>query len=336
MFWLDHYHADGLRADAVASMLYLDYSRDHGEWVPNEQGGRENLGAVNFLRKMNDAVHQHFPGVQTFAEESTAWTQVSRPTSAGGLGFNYKWDMGWMHDTLHYLSIDPIHRRYHHRDLTFRPMYAFTESFTLPLSHDEVVHGKGSLVNKMAGDDWQKFASVRLLLAYMYAQPGKKLLFMGNEFAQWREWNHDISLDWHLVNHEPHRRMQSWVGFLNALYRREPALHELDADESGFDWVDCSDADASVVCFLRMAVRPDDVVLAAFNFTPVPRHEYPVGAPRRGTWHEILNSDAAEYGGSGVLNALPVKTEQTPCHGFDQSLLLTLPPLGAVFMKPTM
>jgi 1,4-alpha-glucan branching enzyme len=333
-FWIDRYHADGLRVGNLASMLHPDVSHKGGEWTFDQQGSREDAGAINFLRAMNDEVHTRFPGVQTFAEETISLPLISRPTSAGGLGFSYKWDTGWMNDTLHYFSMDPIHRRYHHRDVTFRASYAFTENFTLPLPHDLVGRGKGSLIGRMPGDDWRKFASMRLMLAYMFAQPGKKLTFMGSEFAQWREWNPDMSLDWHLLGHGPHRQMQSWVSHLNDLYRHEPAMHELDCDEAGFDWVDCSDMDASSIFFLRMATSRDNVILAAFNFTPVPRHDYCVGAPRHGFWKEILNSDATEFGGSGVGNRDALAATDLPCHGFDQSLTMTLPPLGAVFFKP--
>ncbi len=331
--WLDRYHADGLRVDAVASMLYLDYSRKEGEWIPNRYGGRENLEAIEFLRRFNTAVYERFPGVQTFAEESTAWPMVSRPTYVGGLGFGFKWDMGWMHDTLRYLARDPVHRRFHHHDVTFRGLYAFSENYVLPLSHDEVVHGKGSLVAKMAGDDWQKFANLRLLLAYLYAQPGKKLLFMGGEFGQWQEWHHDGQLDWQLLAYEPHRGVRQLVMDLNRTYRGEPALFELDCDPAGFRWIDANDADASVLTFLRLARGEREVIAAAFNFTPVPRLTYRMGVPRGGTWREILNTDAQEYWGSGMGNLGAVAAEATPCHGHPFSLSLTLPPLAAVFLK---
>lgn len=353
VFWLDRYHADGLRVDAVASMLYLDYSRREGEWVANEQGGRENLHAIHFLRMMNQETYNSFPGIQNFAEESTAYPMVSRGVHVGGLGFGFKWDMGWMHDTLHYLSLDPVHRKYHHRDVTFRMIYAFTENYTLPLSHDEVVHGKGSLIGKMPGDEWQRFAGMRLLFAYMFAQPGKKLLFMGGEFGQWREWNHDSSLDWHLLGPEgekvptwqepdaasparevsPHARLQRWLAHLNDLYRREPALHVFDTEQDGFAWIDCNDMLNSILTFVRKGHEERDTIVAAFNFTPVPRCEYRVGAPAGGHWKEILNSDAVEYGGSGVGNLGGVPAADSPSHGYDFSLSLTLPPLGAVFFK---
>ncbi|MDR7416663.1 MAG: 1,4-alpha-glucan branching protein GlgB [Armatimonadota bacterium] len=332
LFWLDRYHADGLRVDAVASMLYLDYSRPEGQWIPNEYGGRENLEAIAFLRRLNEAVYQNHPDVQTIAEESTAWPLVSRPTFLGGLGFGFKWDMGWMHDTLRYMSRDPVYRKYHHEELTFRMLYAFTENFVLPLSHDEVVHGKRSLLEKMPGDDWQKFANLRLLLGYMYGQPGKKLLFMGAELAQRREWSHEMELDWHLLTDPRHRGVQRWVRDLNHAYRTEPALHQLDCEPEGFEWVEPHDRDASVLVFLRKG-RQGDLVLVACNFTPVPRPHYRVGVPRPGYWREILNSDAETYGGSGWGNLGGVWAEAIPAHGRPYSLDLTLPPLGAVFLR---
>jgi 1,4-alpha-glucan branching enzyme len=333
LFWLEKYHADGLRVDAVASMLYLDYSRKEGEWIANAYGGRENLPAIAFLRRFNEIVYQDFPAVQTFAEESTAWPMVSRPTYVGGLGFGMKWDMGWMHDTLTYMTKNPIYRTYHHNLLTFRMLYAFTENFVLPLSHDEVVHGKGSLLGKMPGDDWQKFANLRLLHGYMYTQPGKKLLFMGGEFGQWREWNHDESLEWHLCQYAPHAGVQRWIEDLNQLYRSEPALHELDAHPAGFEWIDCNDALVSVVSCLRKGRSTDDLMLVVCNFTPVPRLNYRVGAPRGGFWQEVRNSDAQEYGGSGYGNMGGAEAGPVPCHGRPHSLNLTLPPLGVVFFK---
>jgi 1,4-alpha-glucan branching enzyme len=332
-FWLDRYHIDGLRVDAVASMLYLDYSRKAGEWIPNRHGGRENLEAIDFLRRLNAAVYERFPGVQTFAEESTAWPMVSRPTYVGGLGFGFKWDMGWMHDTLRYLGRDPVHRRFHHNDVTFRGLYAFTENYVLPLSHDEVVHGKGSLLGKMAGDDWQKFANLRLLLAYMYAQPGKKLLFMGGEFGQWREWNHDGQLDWHLLATQPHQGVMRLVADLNRVYRCEPSLFELDCDPEGYRWIDANDADASTLTFLRRARGERELVAVACNFTPVPRPRYRFGVPRGGEWREILNTDASEYWGGGVGNLGTVRAEAMPWHGQPFSVSVTLPPLAAVFIK---
>jgi len=332
-FWLDVYHVDGLRVDAVASMLYLDYSRRPGEWVPNIHGGRENLEAIAFLRRFNEAVHEAFPGVRTVAEESTAWPMVSRPAYLGGLGFDMKWDMGWMHDTLEYIAKDPIHRSYHHNKLNFRMMYAFSEDFVLPLSHDEVVHGKGSLLAKMPGDDWQKFANLRLLFGYMVAQPGKKLLFMGGEFGQWREWHHDRSLDWHLLEHRPHEGLQRWVQDLYHLYGSEPALYELDFDPAGFQWIDCNDHIQSTLSLIRRGRRSAEAIIAVFNFTPVPRHNYRVGAPAYGFWQELLNSDAHDYGGSGQGSLGGVEATPVPAHGLPYSLNLVLPPLAAVFFK---
>jgi len=336
LFWLDRYHVDGLRVDAVASMLYLDYSRREGEWIPNRYGGNENLEAISFLRRFNEEVYRHYPDVQTIAEESTAWPMVSRPTYVGGLGFGLKWDMGWMHDTLEYITKEPVFRKYHHNQLTFRMVYAFYENFVLPLSHDEVVHGKGSLLGKMPGDDWQKFANLRLLLGYMYGQPGKKLLFMGAEFGQWREWAHDESLDWHLTQYERHAQIQGWLRDLNRLYQREASLQELDCDSGGFEWIDCSDADSSVLSFLRKGRSGDDIFLIVCNFTPVPRLSYRVGVPRGGRWVEVLNSDAGEYGGSGLGNMGGVEAEPIRHHGRPYSLDLTLPPLAVVFFKSGM
>ncbi len=333
LFWLDRYHADGLRVDAVASMLYLDYSRKEGEWMANEFGGRENLEAIAFLRRFNEEVYRSYPDVQTVAEESTAWPMVSRPTYVGGLGFGLKWDMGWMHDTLAYMTRDPVHRKYHHNQLTFRMIYASHENFLLPLSHDEVVHGKASLLAKMPGDDWQKFANLRLLLAYMYAQPGKKLLYMGGEIGQWREWDHDDSLDWHLVEYDRHACLQRLVEDLNRLYENEPALHELDCDPAGFEWVDCNDAARSTLSFIRCGRSTNDILLVACNFTPVPCQNYRVGIPRAGLWQEVLNSDSKEYWGSGQGNLGVVEAAPVPFHGRPYSLNLTLPPLGAVFLK---
>jgi 1,4-alpha-glucan branching enzyme len=333
LFWLDKYHADGLRVDAVASMLYLDYSRPAGEWVPNPYGGRENIDAIWFLRRMNEEIYRSFPDVQTIAEESTAWPMVSKPTYLGGLGFGLKWDMGWMHDTLVYLSKESVHRKYHHSQLTFRMIYAFTENFVLALSHDEMVHGKGSLLGKMPGDDWQKLANLRALLGYQYAQSGKKLLFMGGEIGQWREWNHDTSLDWHLLESPAHEGVRRWVQDLNRAYLTEPALHQLDSDAAGFQWVDASDSDTSVVSFLRKGKGRTSLVLVVCNFTPVPRHNYRVGVPRSGFWKELLNSDAREYGGSGQGNWGGLETTPIPSHGQLASLNLTLPPLGVAFFK---
>jgi len=335
LFWLEKYHVDGLRVDAVASMLYLDYSRNPGEWIPNPYGGRENLDAIRFLRRLNEEVYRRHPDVQTYAEESTAWPAVSRPTYAGGLGFGMKWDMGWMHDTLEYMALDPIYRKYQHNNLTFRMLYAFHENFVLPLSHDEVVYGKGSLLGRMAGDDWQKFANLRLLFGYMFAQAAKKLLFMGGEFGQWREWAHDGSLDWHLLQYASHQGLQKWVADLNGVYRREPALHERDFDPAGFEWIDCHDADASVISLLRRGTSGDELILVVCNFTPVPRVNYRIGAPRGGFWKELLNSDAREYGGSGMGNLGGTEADPSPIHGRPYSLTLTLPPLSALFLKST-
>ncbi|OGR40782.1 MAG: 1,4-alpha-glucan branching enzyme [Elusimicrobia bacterium GWA2_61_42] len=333
MFWLDKYHADGLRVDAVASMLYLDYSRKPGEWVPNRYGGNENLEAIAFLKQFNQVVYQNYPDVQTYAEESTAWPMVSRPTHLGGLGFGLKWDMGWMHDTLDYFARDPVYRKYHHNSLTFRLLYAFGENFTLPLSHDEVVHGKGSLLDKMAGDEWQKFANLRLLYGGMFAQPGQKLMFMGDEFAQRSEWRHEASLDWHLAKTSPHAGVRAWVRDLNRLYAAETALHELNCSPAGFEWVDANDSQQSVLAFLRKGERQGDVILAVCNFTSVPRHDYQVGVPRGGFWKELLNSDAAAYWGSGVGNLGGSEARALPVHGRPYSLRLTLPPLSIVFLK---
>jgi 1,4-alpha-glucan branching enzyme len=333
IFWLDKYHADGLRVDAVASMLYLDYSRREGEWIPNEYGGRENLAAISLLRRLNEVVYQLHPDVQLIAEESTAWPMVSRPTYLGGLGFGLKWDMGWMHDTLSYLGKDPVHRKYHHHQLTFRMLYAFTENFVLPLSHDEVVHGKGSLLSKMPGDDWQKFANLRLLYGYLYAQPGKKLLFMGDEFGQGREWNHESSLEWHLLKYPVHAGILRLVEDLNRLYGSEPALHELDLNSAGFGWVVANDSDQSVLIFLRRGKTTGTVVLVACNFTPVPRLSYRVGVPWGGYWREVLNTDAGEYGGSGMGNSGGVWTGPDASHGWPYSLNLTLPPLAVVYLR---
>ncbi|MFN3974525.1 MAG: 1,4-alpha-glucan branching protein GlgB [Dehalococcoidia bacterium] len=333
LFWLDKYHADGLRIDAVASMLYLDYSRKPGEWLPNEYGGRENLEAIAFLRRLNEEVYRNYPDVHTIAEESTAWPMVSRPTYLGGLGFGLKWDMGWMHDTLDYFRHDPIFRKYHHDRLTFRSQYAFSENYVLPLSHDEVVYGKGSLLGKMPGDPWQKFANLRLLLGYMYAQAGKKLLFMGGEFGQEREWEHEGSLEWHLLASPMHRGVQRWVRDLNRLYRQEPALHQQDCAPGGFEWIDCADAQQSVISFLRRGHAPHTPIVVVCNFTPVPRFGYRVGVPYPGFWRELLNSDAQEYGGSGVGNLGGVEATPIPFHNRPYSLELTLPPLAILFLK---
>jgi 1,4-alpha-glucan branching enzyme len=333
MFWLDKYHIDGLRVDAVASMLYLDYSRKQGEWLPNKYGGRENLEAIDFLRQFNIEAYKQYPGIQTFAEESTAWPMVSRPSYLGGLGFGLKWDMGWMHDTLQYFSHDPIHRKFHHNQLTFRMLYGFTENFVLPLSHDEVVHGKGSLIGKMPGDEWQRFANLRLLFGYMFAQPGKKLLFMGDEFGQVREWTHDTSLEWDVLQYPVHHGLQNWVEQLNRLYAQEPALHDYDTDPKGFEWIDCNDNAASTISLLRKSRSPSQNIVIVCNFTPIPRLEYRLGVPAGGYWRELLNSDGKEYGGSGMGNAGGVMAENKPVHGRPYSLELTLPPLGALFLK---
>jgi 1,4-alpha-glucan branching enzyme len=333
LFWLDKYHIDGLRVDAVASMLYLDYSRNEGEWLPNCFGGRENLEAIAFLKRMNEEVYKEFPDVQTIAEESTAWPMVSRPTYVGGLGFGMKWNMGWMHDTLTYMEKDPVHRKYHHHELTFSMLYAFSENYVLPLSHDEVVHGKGSLVNKMPGDDWQRLANLRLLIAYQFLHPGKKLFFMGGEFGQWNEWAHEHSLDWHLTQWDRHAGIQLFVTDCNRYYRTIPALHDCDFDPKGFEWVDCNDWEHSILTFIRRGAIEHEAVLVACNFTPVVRLHYRVGVPFAGFWKEILNSDAMEYGGSGVGNEGGKYTEEQPWHGRDRSLLITLPPLGVVAFR---
>jgi 1,4-alpha-glucan branching enzyme len=333
MFWLDKYHADGLRVDAVASMLYLDYSRKPGEWIPNKFGGRENIEAIEFLRRFNQEVYKEHPEIQTTAEESTSYPMVSRPVYLGGLGFGMKWDMGWMHDTLEYFRQDPIHRKYHHSKLTFRMLYSFHENFVLPLSHDEVVHGKGSLIGKMPGDEKQRFANLRLLFGYMYAQPGKKLMFMGDEFGQVREWAHDTSLEWHVLQYPVHSGLQEWVGQLNRLHRSEPALHLLDNNAAGFEWVDCNDNLTSTISLLRKSESARETVLIVCNFTPIPRLGYRVGVPHGGYWRELLNSDALEYGGTGAGNLGGVNADEEPAHGRPYSLKLTLPPLGALFLK---
>ncbi len=330
--WMEEFHIDGLRVDAVASMLYLDYSRAPGDWVPNEYGGRENLEAVAFLRQLNEVVHREFPGAVVIAEESTSWPQVSRPTWLGGLGFSMKWNMGWMHDTLSYMSKDPVYRHYHHDLLTFALLYAFSESFVLPFSHDEVVHGKGSMIGRMPGDIWQKFASLRLLYVYQFTQPGKKLLFMGSEFGQWDEWDCDRELHWHLLDYPTHQGVQSLVKDLNRLYREEPALHGLDFDASGFEWIDCHDNSQSVLSFLRKdgAGRACAVLL---NFTPVPRVGYRIGVPEAGRWREVLNSDSGYYGGSNVGNLGVLESAARPWMGRAHSLLVTLPPLAGIVLR---
>ncbi len=331
--WLDKYHIDGLRVDAVASMLYLDYSRKAGEWIPNRFGGNENLEAIDFLRQFNTEVYRAYPDVQTIAEESTAWPMVSRPMYVGGLGFGYKWDMGWMHDSLQYFRRESIYRRFHHGELTFRGLYMFSENYVMSLSHDEVVHGKGSLLDKMAGDVWQKFANLRLLYSMMFAQPGKKLLFMGAELAQWREWSHDSSLDWHLQMFPSHQGIQRLLSDLNRLYRHEPALYAADCEPSGFEWVDANDAEGSVLSFLRHG-KHGETMLVVFNATPVVREDYRIGVPQGGRWLEMLNSDSEIYWGSGIGNAGAVEAEPVAIHGRSHSLKLRLPPLGALFFKP--
>jgi len=331
--WLDKYHVDALRLDAVASMLYLDYSRKEGEWIPNKYGGRENLEATTFLRRFNEVVYQNYPDVQTIAEESTSWSMVSRPIYVGGLGFGMKWDMGWMHDTLDYISKNPIHRKYHHNTIIFRQLYAYFENFILPLSHDEVAHGKGSLLNKMPGDDWQKFANLRLLFGYMFGQSGKKLLFMGSELGQWREWYHEESLDWHLLQYQRHAGIKRWLEDLNRFYRNEPALFELDFEQVGFEWIDSNDVESSIINFMRKGKTTSDIIVIICNFTPVPRFNYRVGVPRGGYWIEALNSDAKEYDGSGLGNLGGCEAETISFHGRPCSLNLTLPPLAALFFK---
>jgi len=335
MFWLKEYHIDGLRVDAVASMLYLDYSRKEDEWVPNVYGGRENLEAIFFLRRLNEVLYAAFPSVQTVAEESTAWPMVSRPLYVGGLGFGMKWNMGWMHDSLEYFSQDPIYRKYDHNKLTFSLWYAFTENFILPLSHDEVVHLKRSLLDKMPGDTWQKFANLRALYGYMYGHPGKKLLFMGGEIGQWNEWNHESSLDWHLLQFPSHQGLLRWVKDVNHLYKSEPALYELDFHPEGFEWIDFHDWEQSVVSFVRKGKTTDDIILVVCNFTPVPRYNYFVGVPRDGFWREMLNSDADLYWGSGLGNLGGVRAQPVAVQNRPYSLLLTLPPLSVVFFKNT-
>ena len=333
MFWLETYHADALRVDAVASMLYLDYSRREGNWVPNRYGGRENLEAIGFLRGLNEQVYKAVPGAQTIAEESTSWPKVTRPTYNGGLGFGLKWDMGWMHDILHYFSNDPVHRKFHHRDLTFRSVYGFNENFLLPLSHDEVVHGKRSLIGKMPGDIWKKFANLRVLFSYMYAQPGKKLLFMGDEIAQLSEWDHDGSIDWALLTQERHAQIRLLVGDLNRLYRSENALYGIEHKAATFEWIDATDADRNVISFLRNGSTQNEKVLVICNFSPVPRDSYRVGVPLKGSWKEILNTDAKQYGGSGRGNYGGVNTVPFPLHGRRYSLTVNVPPLATVYLK---
>jgi 1,4-alpha-glucan branching enzyme len=327
------FHIDGFRVDAVASMLYLDYSRKEGEWIPNQFGGRENLEAVDFIKKFNEVIHQEFPGIMTYAEESTAWPAVSRPTYVGGLGFGLKWNMGWMHDTLVYFSKDPVYRKHHHGTLTFSMIYAFTENFILPFSHDEVVHGKGAMLNKMPGDMWQKFAGLRLLYAYMYAHPGKKLLFMGCEIGQWDEWNCQTSVDWHLLQHEPHQKLQYFVSELNKFYRQSPSFFEIDFSWEGFEWIDLHDADNSIMSFLRKGKDPSDRVLCVLNLTPVPRENYRLGVPFPGEYELVLNSDAEVFGGSNYQNVQTVQSDAIHWHGRENSIHLRLPPLCALYYR---
>jgi 1,4-alpha-glucan branching enzyme len=333
-FWLEKFHADGLRVDAVASMLYLDYGRKHGEWIPNRHGGRENLEAIEFLRFLNETLYRDFPDIQIIAEESTAWPQVSRPNYVGGLGFGMKWNMGWMHDTLSYFKRDPVYRKHHHDALTFSLWYAFHENFVLPISHDEVVHGKGSLIRRMPGDDWQQFANLRLLLGYMWAHPGKKLLFMGCEFGQRREWTHEDSLEWHVLQYPLHEGVQRWMADLNRVYREQPALHARDFQQDGFRWVQRGDWEQSALSFLRLGADGTPPVLAVCNFTPMARFNYRLGVPRAGYWRELLNSDAQIYGGSGLGNQGGAEAAPMPYEDFSHSLTLTLPPLAVVFFKP--
>jgi 1,4-alpha-glucan branching enzyme len=335
LFWLDQYHIDGLRVDAVASMLYLDYARQDGEWIPNQYGGNENVDAIAFLRALNEATYRDHPDTQTTAEESTAWPMVSRPAYVGGLGFGLKWNMGWMHDTLAYFSTDPLFRSHHHDQLTFSLWYAFHENFVLPISHDEVTHGKGALVGKMPGDEWQQFANLRLLTGYMWTHPGKKLLFMGSEFGQKREWQHEESLEWHVLQYPLHAGMQRWIEDLNRFYREHSALYQEDFAAKGFEWIDCGDHENSVLTYLRHGHDPNDMLLVVCNFTPVPRENYAVGVPRGGWWAECLNSDAPLYGGGGVGNMGGVEASPVAAHGRFHSLRLTLPPLAVLVLKPS-
>jgi len=334
LFWMDKYHIDGIRVDAVASMLYLDYSREDGDWIPNQYGGRENLEAISFIKELNEQCHGQFPGVLTVAEESTAWPSVSRPTYLGGLGFSLKWNMGWMNDTLRYMHHEPIHRKYHHDELTFSLIYAFHENFVLPLSHDEVVHGKGSLLGQMPGDLWQKFANLRLMFSYMWTHPGKKLLFMGSDFGQWHEWNYDTSLQWHLLQWDTHQGVKKCVADLNQLYRREKALHELDFEWAGFEWIDCHNYEDSTLSYVRRARDPADFLVIACNFTPVPRHNYRIGVPEACWYEEVFNSDSSFYAGSNLGNGSGVAGEELSSHGRPASIRLTLPPLAVVVLKP--
>lgn len=334
LFWMDKYHIDGIRVDAVASMLYLDYSREEGDWIPNQYGGRENLAAIDFLKELNYQCHLQFPGIVTVAEESTAWPGVSRPTYLGGLGFSFKWNMGWMNDTLGYFKHDPIHRKFHHDEITFSMIYAFHENFMLPLSHDEVVHMKGSLLDQMPGDLWQKSANLRLLYSYMWTHPGKKLMFMGGEFGQWTEWDFDTSLQWHLLEYESHQGLQKCMSDLNRVYLDNPALYEVDFDYHGFEWVDCHDHDDSTLSYVRRAKDPEDYLVVCLNFTPVPRHDYRLGVPEMGVYDEIFNSDSTYYDGSNVGNTPGIEAEEFPYHGRPASIRMSLPPLAAVVLKP--
>ena len=334
LFWMDKYHVDGLRVDAVASMLYLDYGRREGQWIPNRFGGKENLDAIHFLRTLNEHVYGSYPDAMMIAEESTSWPQVSRPIYLGGLGFGLKWNMGWMHDVLNYISQDPVFRTYHQNEITFSLVYGFAENFVLPFSHDEIVYGKSSMIRKMPGDDWQKFANLRLLYGFMFGHPGKKLLFMGDEFGQWSEWNHDASLEWNLLEHPSHAGLARWVRDLNTLYRGQPSLHATDFNAAGFEWVDCKDFQRSIISFLRRGQNPNDQLLFVCNFTPVVRQNYRVGVPLEGYWKEILNSDAPLYGGSGQGNFGGLSTVPLPIHGRPFSLNMTLPPLGILIFRP--
>ncbi len=333
LFWLEVYHIDGLRVDAVSSMLYLDYSRKEGEWIPNRYGGRENLEAIEFLKRFNQLVYQEHPDVMTMAEESTSWPMVSRPTYVGGLGFGFKWNMGWMHDSLLYMSNDPVFRSFRHHNLTFSLLYAFQENFILAFSHDEVVHGKGSMLGKMPGDEWRKFANLRLLYGYMYTHPGKKLLFMGDEIGQWQEWNHETQIDWACLEAPNHQGLQRWVRDLNTFLRGCPPLHELDTTSDGFSWIDCNDSEQSILSYMRRCRNPHDILICITNFTPVPRHNYRVGVPEAGFWEEVLNSDASLYGGSGQGNLGGVETTPVAMHGEFQSINITLPPLAVVAFR---
>ena len=335
LYWVEEFHVDGLRVDAVASMLYLDYSREEGEWVPNMFGGRENLEAIEFMKQLNETIHAEHPGVLMIAEESTAWPAVSQPVHLGGLGFGFKWNMGWMHDTLSYFSKEPIYRRYHHNNLTFSLMYAFSENFMLPLSHDEVVHGKGSLIGKMPGDEWQRFANLRSLYAYMWAHPGKQLLFMGGDLGQYREWDHDTSLDWHLLDHTPHKGVQLLLRDLNRAYKDVPALWEMDHSPDGFRWIDANDADNNVLSFYRSNESGDEHLVCVCNLSPIPRSGFRLGLPAAGNYIEIVNTDAAIYGGTNMGNMGTVVAEDEPWHGLDHSAMLTLPPLGVVWLRGT-